>query len=269
MKKYLLISALCLMAACAKEAPETTPLLVVEGWIESDEAPVVMVTTSVIPTPEPQDISRLEDYVEKWARVAVWDGDKEVILTGMISQRYTPPFYFTTGRIIGEVGKTYRLTVDTDQFHAESTATIPEAVGLQSLEAIPYGDDGSQFLLKAAYSGAYHCKFFTLIEGVDKTYVPAFSSLATGSERTEVTIRPGSTLYRSEKRPSFHSGETVWVKCCALGEDMYAMWKALDDLLYLDIPAFFSLDSNLPGNVDGAIGYFAGYGCTTYKVVIP
>ena len=50
---------------------------------------------------------------------------------------------------------------------------------------------------------------------------------------------------------------------------MYAMWKALDDLLYLDIPAFFSLDSNLPGNVDGAIGYFAGYGCTLYKVVIP
>ena len=268
MKKYLLISAI-LLAACSPEAIDTSPRLVVEGWIESDGTPVVMVTTSVIPTAEPQDLSILENHVEKWARVALWDGDKEVILTGMFSGRFFPPFYFTTGRIIGEAGKTYRLTVDTDQHHAESSVSIPEAVDLQSLEAIPYGDDGTQFLLKAAYTGAFHCKFFTMIEGVDDTYVPAFSSLATGPERTEVTIRPGSTLYRSEKRPSFHSGETVWVKCCTLGEDMYAMWTALDDLLYLDIPAFFSLDSNLPGNVDGAIGYFAGYGCTLYKVVIP
>ena len=52
-------------------------------------------------------------------------------------------------------------------------------------------------------------------------------------------------------------------------DGMYQMWKTLDDLIYLDTTAFFTLDTNLPGNVDGAIGYFAGYGKTEYKITLP
>ena len=52
-------------------------------------------------------------------------------------------------------------------------------------------------------------------------------------------------------------------------DDIYQMWKTLDNLIYLDRTAFFTLDTNLPGNVDGAIGYFAGYGKREYQITLP
>ena len=271
MKKYIILTVLCVLTACTQQDPETEPRLVVEGWIESDGTPIVLVTTSVTPTREPQTITSLTDHVEKWARVSLWDGDKEVKLTGFVSSRYTPPYYFTTGRMIGETGKTYRITVDSKGRHAEAVATIPEPQLLMSIDPVPFGDDGDQYLLKARFKGAAHCKFFTLIEGTDDTYVPAITSLAGNgeSEITEVTIRPGNSLHREEKRPSFRSGENVHVKCCTMDDNMYSIWKALDDLIYMDRTAFFTLDTNLPGNVDGAVGYFAGYGKTEYLITLP
>ena len=271
MKKFLFIQALLAIAACSAEKPaEVEPRLVVEGWIESGGAPVVMVTTSVTPTREPQEVSSLSENIERWAKVTVGDGEKEVILTGYISGRYFPPYYYTTGHMSGEVGKTYRLTVESNGRRAVAYATIPAPKPVVSIEPVPYGEDGDLYLLKATVPGGEHYKFFTLIEGTDKSYVPAITSLAEGDEdATEITVRPGNTLNRQEKRPAFRSGETVYVKCCTMEDGMYQMWKTLDDLIYLDTTAFFTLDTNLPGNVDGAIGYFAGYGKTEYKITLP
>lgn len=271
MKRYILLTALSAIVACTQLDSELEPRLVVEGWIESDGTPIVLVTTSVTLTREPQTVSSLNDHVVRWAKVSLWDGNEEVKLTGYISSRYTPPYYYTTGRVIGEAGKTYRLTVDSNQMHAEATATIPEPVNLLSIEPVPYGDDWELYLLKASFKGAAHCKFFTLIEGTDDTYVPAITSLANNgeSEITEVTIRPGNSLHREEDRPAFRSGEKVYVKCCTMDDSMYRLWKTLDDLIYLDRTAFFTMDTNLPGNLDGAIGYFAGYGKTEYLMELP
>ena len=55
-----------------------------------------------------------------------------------------------------------------------------------------------------------------------------------------------------------------------MDDNMYRLWKTLDNLIYLDNrTAFFTMDTNLPGNVDGAIGYFAGYGKSEYLVELP
>ena len=53
-----------------------------------------------------------------------------------------------------------------------------------------------------------------------------------------------------------------------MDDNMYNIWKALDDLIYMDRTAFFTLDTNRPGNVDGAVGYFAGYGKTEYLITL-
>lgn len=272
MKKCLLIllSALLGLACSRENQEEVEPRLVVEGWIESGGAPVVLVTTSVTPSRELQAVSSLTDNVERWARVKISDGENEVFLTGYISGRYFPPYYYTTGRMLGETGKTYKITVDSNGRHAEAYATIPPPQQILRLDPVPYGDEGGLYLLKATVPGGEHYKFFTLIEGTDKSYVPAITSLAegTGSE-TEITIRPGNSLNREEKRPAFRSGEKVYVKCCTMEDVIYRMWETLDNLIYLDTTAFFTLDTNLPGNVDGAIGYFAGYGKAEYKITIP
>lgn len=270
-KRFFILSALMAACACsADNADEVEPRLVVEAWIESDGAPVVMVTTSVTPTREPQAISSLSNHVERWAKVSISDGEGEIILTGYITSRYFPPYYYTTGRMTGEVGKTYRLTVETKGRRATAYATIPPPQDLIRLEPVPFGDDGDQFLIKATVSGNGHYKFFTRIEGRDESYIPSITSLAdAGKTGTEITIRPGSTLNHLDNRPSFKSGETVSVKVCTMEDDIYQMWKTLDNLIYLDRTAFFTLDTNLPGNVDGAIGYFAGYGKREYQITLP
>lgn len=269
-KAFISLTAAALLAACTPAADPVPPVLVVEGWIESGEYPVVMVTTAVTPTTQTQKVSDLSDHIERWARVALSDGEQEVILSGLVSTRYFPPYYYTTGRMKGEVGKTYTLTVDVKGHHASSTVTIPAPAGLDDLQPIPYGTGDSLYLLKARFHASQHYKFFTRIVLADEVYVPAISGMAVVEDGvTEVTIRPGNSLGRPEKRPAFRSGETVWVKCCTMDEDMYRLWTTLDDLIYLDSTPFFTLDTNLPGNVDGAIGYFAGYGRSEYKVVIP
>ncbi|MBO4634497.1 MAG: DUF4249 family protein [Bacteroidales bacterium] len=271
MKKFLHIFVVALLAACSRDETPVEPRLVVEGWIESGRTPVVMVTTTVTPNAQPQKVSALTDHIKQWARVAVWDGDTEIILTGVASKRYFPPFYFTTGEFTGKPGQSYRLTVDVDGFHAESSATVQQPLALDSLEPIPYGQGDSLYLLKARFTGTQHFKFFTLMEGTDGTYVPAITGLASAPDgaATEVTIRPGNSLQRIEKRPAFRAGETVQVKFCTMDEGMYRMWETLDDLIYLDTTPFFTLDTNLPGNVTGAMGYFAGYGRTDYAITLP
>ena len=158
-KRFFILSALMAACACsADNADEVEPRLVVEAWIESDGAPVVMVTTSVTPTREPQAISSLSNHVERWAKVSVSDGESEIILTGYITSRYFPPYYYTTGRMTGEVGKTYRLTVETKGRRATAYATIPPPQDLIRLEPVPFGDDGDQFLIKATVSGTVAVK---------------------------------------------------------------------------------------------------------------
>lgn len=271
MKKFLPILAAFAIAACSTDNTEDIkPKLVVEGWIESGEFPIVMITSTVTPTAEAQKVEDLSKHIERWAKVSISDGEEEVILTGLISSRYFPPYYYTTGRMRGEVGKTYKLSVDVKGVHAEAYATIPNPLPISDLQPVPYGTGDSLYLLNARFNANTHYKFFTRIIKTDDVYVPAITGMAVNQEgATEVTIRPGNSLGRPEKRPAFRKGETVWVKLCTMDASMYNMWKTLDDLIYLSTTPFFTIDTNLPGNVDGAIGYFAGYGRTEYKVEIP
>ena len=123
--RLLLPLLLATLAACTPQEYDSPEMMVVEGWIESGAAPVVKVTTSIAPTAEKQSLSSLADHIEKWARVAINDGTKEVVLTGKVSTEHIPSYIYTTGRMFGEPGKTYTITVDTDDFHCTASTVIP------------------------------------------------------------------------------------------------------------------------------------------------
>ena len=57
------------------------PQLVVEGWIDSGRFPVVVLSRTVPITDDYQPTGQLADCVERWARVAVSDGEREVSYT--------------------------------------------------------------------------------------------------------------------------------------------------------------------------------------------
>ena len=175
----------------------------------------------------------------------------------------------------GEVGKTYTLQVDADGRSASARTTIPPPCRLESLESVSFDGSDSLFLIRARFrwdpERQERYKFFVRIENADSSYVAASMSLSgtvAPDGMTEVTIRPGYSLFR-RKRLAFASGERVFIKISTLEEDLYWFWKTYEDQLSLARTPFFSIDRGLPGNVEGALGYFAGYGSTEYEITLP
>ena len=128
MKKMLcvILSIVVLLTSCYEvDLNQNTPQLVVEGYIDDGGFPVVMITTSLAITNEPQRLDSLASHLLRWATVSVSDGENEVFLTGKIDESYFPPYIYTTSRMRGQQGKTYKLKVKYGEYKAEATTTIP------------------------------------------------------------------------------------------------------------------------------------------------
>jgi hypothetical protein len=276
MKRILLALSLLLpLLSCRKEEGPVRDRLVVEGWIDSGGNPRVMVTSSFTPGADSVSLKDLYDHVLRWCKVTLSDGEKETVLTGMYSRDPFPSYIYSTGRMRGEVGKTYTLQVDADGRSASARTTIPPPCRLESLESVSFDGSDSLFLIRARFrwdpERQERYKFFVRIENADSSYVAASMSLSgtvAPDGMTEVTIRPGYSLFR-RKRLAFASGERVFIKISTLEEDLYWFWKTYEDQLSLARTPFFSIDRGLLGNVEGALGYFAGYGSTEYEITLP
>ena len=279
MKRALLILLAVCLAACSGE--EITPeVLVVEGWIEEGRAPVVYLTTSLVPKEEPESFSDLGSHIVKWAKVTISDGDEEVILTGTASKRFYPPYAYTTGKMTGTAGKTYRLTVEYGGVKAEASARVLSAKALSALPE-PVRHENGTYSIRACFEDdpatEDYYRFFHKVEKVDSVFIPSpFCFMA--DDVNEAIILPGHSISRSADDTAgfqlfsgFNSGDRVQVKFCTMEREMYNFWKAFEEQTHLANVPLFTIDGNLPGNVTGdrAIGYFAGYGSTVYNLVIP
>ena len=80
---YFLLLLLCL--SCNGDYGNQEPSeLVVEGWIDKGDFPVVFLTRTITLSDEYMDISELEKYLERWARVTISDGVREEVMVGHI-----------------------------------------------------------------------------------------------------------------------------------------------------------------------------------------
>ena len=131
---FLTIAVTLITGACADEPrPDLSSDLpvVVEGWIDEGEHPIVMITRAIDLT-KPMD--SLENYVEKWWRVSIDDGSKRYYLTARLNRDYIPSFVYTTPRLRGKAGGEYRLIIETgDTVITASTRILPH-VAIDSLK---------------------------------------------------------------------------------------------------------------------------------------
>ena len=111
---YILLLFAFVFVACDDEfgIKSQSSDLVVEGWIQNNQFPVVILTRTLPVTSEFQEMDNLEDYIVNWAKVSITDGTDTVVLTGKYDEDYFPPYIYTTGRMRGETGKSYKLMVD-------------------------------------------------------------------------------------------------------------------------------------------------------------
>lgn len=267
---------LLILVSCAKTwQPAHVENLVVEGWIESDGYPLVMLTTSVATDTDIQSVDSLESHLLRWAKVTVSDGDTTIVLTGRHNRKYFPPYIYSTTRMIGKPGKTYYLTVDYASFHATASTTVPQPRELDALRAERIEGSDTLYNLTARFTDPRdskdYYKFFLRVQGKDSTFVPAFLGNvddAVLDGPAAIPLHRGSSIRNRSLVQPFVDGERVTVRFCTLDENAFRFWKEFEEMSALSTSPVFQTSFNPPSNVKGALGYWAGYGVRDYTLTI-
>lgn len=262
-----------LIVACGEDYEyQQKKMLVVEGWIDAGGYPIVMVTTSVPISEEKQQLDEMDEYLLRWAKVAISDGEGYVVLTGKIDTCYSIPYIFTTGKMKGVPGNTYRLMVSYEDFYAEAETTIPYPASVDSFSVTPIEGD-SLFQLNAFFednvSEKDFYKFFVRVKGRDNVLLPTFLGTIDDDvldKNVKATIYQPERLFSDGYTPFFRKNDSVSVKISRMDADAYQFWKAYDELQSFSGVMFFPVSHSLPSNVKGGIGYWFGYGSTTYNL---
>ena len=272
--RYIL-AILLLTVSCTPELADSPEMIVVEGWIEADKAPIVMVSTSAAPSHDFKTLEQLQDHIVKWGKVSVSNSDTTVILFGKIDKNYYPPYIFTTGWISGEAGKEYTLDVEYEGMHASATTTVTAPEPLSGLSATPVEGSDSLFTLVATLanksSDMKFYKIFTMVEGKNSVFVPSFPGSIDGktlADNASVTITQGRSIDQRNFSVHFVRGDIVHVRFCTMDEQSWRFWSDFDDLTSLGDSPIFPLYKNPATNITGGLGYWAGYGSTYYTIEI-
>ena len=203
------------------------------------------------------------------------DGTREVVLTGMPNRDYFPPYIYTTSEMRGEVGKTYTLKVDYQDFHAHAVTTIPKPVALSRISAeeiplypgwfklrIDFKDDptttdyykvfvrlyGEKYDFHSTYFGTYNDRL-----------LPTQASLLVENARQNV-VNPTATFFKRY--------EIVNIKFCHIDSVSYDFWKSMDGYQSEGRNPLFNAMQNIRSNIQGGLGYWCGYGASYYAYQI-
>ena len=277
---FIVISAIALLSVSScSDRMATEPFdapLVVEGWIESGRTPVVMVTTGIEVSEEERDISALVENVIRYAKVTIEHDGVVYPLSARLSDEYMLKNYYTSGMLRGEVGGKYRLEVEWQGKKATAVTTIPEPCRIDSLYAMPSPTTDSLCTIQAIFHNDHpkpnYYKFFTWDKTRQNGYAPSFLGTFSDVDREgkmEYNVQKSADYLSDDKDLLFfHRGDTVAVKLATMDAELFAFWREFDqNALCVTFPAV-TLFSNVRGNVDGALGYWAGYGIDEKEICV-
>lgn len=267
-----------LFAGCDDEPRPSRPgrmPLVVEGWIEEGERPVVIITRAIDLT-RPMD--SLENYVEKWCRVSIDDGEQRYFLTARINHDYIPSFIYTTNRLRGRRGIDYKLVIETEDDTLTAITSIQPSVRIDSVKVARTANSDTLYQINVfaggIVDGSGYYKFFSRVVNKERRYYSSFlgtfeSSVYDAEVGYSVSKGIHNTFEGDQKfSPFYCKGDTVDVKLCRLSEEQFRFWTVYENSVSLSGNAFFNVAHDCPSNISGALGYWFGYGAFSRRVVI-
>lgn len=263
MYKLLIIICLLFVSCYDYEGNNADEKLVVEGWIESDGFPVVILTMTA--APEIAEDINLADYIAKYARVTLSDGDTTVILTGMIDRKYYPPVVFKNYEMRGVAGKEYVLTAEYQGKKVTAKTKILEPVELKSVTPVVTGDT-TRILdaeIQQSVPSGDKIMFFSRIWNKETRFYPSLLGIYEVQQNKNVY-----SIYHEIKSTDFSSGDSVAVKLCHISDFQFDFWQAYFNAVNFGSGFVISTDKSLPSNIEGGYGYFFGYGVSAMSVVV-
>ena len=266
-----------LLLSCSGDyLPEQNDELVVEGWIEDNGFPVVILTKNINISNTYQSLDSLSSRIVRWAKVTVSDGEKSVVLTGRYMKGYTPPYIYTTSHYRGEAGKTYQLTVEYGDFHATATTTIPNTQKIDELTVERCAQSDTLYQISLRYNDdeaeQNYYQIFTRVGGRDvRQYLAAYLGTIDNrvvKPKTKIPVYRGRDINTLDYTPYYTINDTVAVKFAHIDRTSYNFWYDYTRNLTTAGNMFFATAASLRSNIIGGTGYWCGMGSDIKYVAI-
>ncbi len=276
MKKiFFLLLCVLVLVGCQKQNP-TEQILIVEGWIEENEPPIVFLHYPFTFDEKITSVSEL--FAQKmitWGKVTIDDGESSVILTGKLDTTYLPPYKYSTARLFGEAGKTYEITVEYDDKIATAKSTLLTSVPFDSIvidineNDRAYVDlyfsnlshsDNDGYVIFCKYQGNY--QYLASILGVFN------DSNGTDGHFKVPIYRPLALLEGNDLALNFCRGDTVDIKLSHIDRESYNFWYAFTAQNAASRIPFVPIYGNAETNIIGGKGYWSAMGSTKTKLIL-
>ena len=287
MKIHLILYGVILLGLSACEdydiqLPDYERKLVVEGFIEQNQFPVVYLSYSS-DYYDAIDSATFLDFVEGSARVKVSDGENEEILIRFSNDNSFPIFSYEGRNLRGEVGKTYYLEVISRGDTVTAQTTIPEPVDFDSLWfQLADGEDSLGNIWGKFSDDPFrdnYYRVFTQTLSVDKKYIPVYQSVvgdrSFNGETFSFALLKGTesiTEPNLEEDIFYRRGDTVNIKLTTMDKIHFDFWRTLERELYLALSPFSSSGNEIITNMHSAngeaLGVWGGYGASYHRVII-
>ena len=277
---YIFLSALFLMA-CTQEEPQEASLIL-EGWIDANDIPVVLIHRSYVMDTYSSDqdsVKTIEDVMEDllipFGKVTVSDGTNEVVLTGRIDTAYLPPYTYSSLYMTGQVGKTYTVTAQYKNLYVSATTTIPPVAKLDSLRVRRTATDVDvhAFMTVNPKEEAYYALFLREFKKEQFQLCPfgVFESKDAVNGQFDIKVYNPNSKNKEMISVSFNidpedpSPTDYQLKIARIDYRSYLFWKAYNEQIITRGILFVPVYTNIPGNVNGGKGIFCGMGSSLYR----
>lgn len=278
---YLFIFTAAVAVSCTPQAVPNEPEIVLEGWIDEGGHPIVMLHKSINFT---EDFNTMEDLIEEkiiyLGKVTVSDGETSVVLTGRVDTAYLPPYSYSSVRIMGESGRTYRVEAEFEGKKVSAVTTIPpkalfDSISVESMPDKPGFFRLTGYLTDMKEQSDYFVVFYRY-KG-EKQYRNGLHGVASdlAADTSGVLRIPiyknmaGTSLVDKDSLSTrfFRLGDTLEIKLAAIDGVSYRFWESFASLTITSTIPFLPVNENIYTNVSGGRGYWCGYGSSTYTIV--
>lgn len=269
------------MFSCTKDlkidSETTNKQLVVEGFIEPNEHPIVYLTRSS-PYFQKIDSSNMLSLIASEAKVTVsTSSDTEVLTLRYDNQRF-PPYYYEGSSMVGNIGEKYKLQIALNGKEYSAEATLRSPVKVKEIATVnPTSYDEQHFLTIRFYDPANENNYYRVYTkrlGKDYEFIPSYLSTFSdfgfdGKEYTYQIVRSSSSIKQSDNGKYFLKGDVVLIKLCSISKEEFDYWKNIEAQIVVSSNPFGFSSSEPPSLIQGnALGIWSALGSNVfiYKV---
>jgi hypothetical protein len=281
-----------LFSSCEKTVTfrpnDSEPVVVVEASIENGQAPVVILSESLNYFSQISPELLAGSFLRN-AEVTMSNGSRTHKLKEYkmpVANGYTVYYYSTDSSSLGtaftgEFGKTYALSVKTNEREYTATTTIP--ILSKKIDSLWWYDaPNNPDPVKVIVMGRFvdppglgnYTRYYTSVDGLP--FMPGFNSVFDDQLTDGVTynlqIEKGvdrNNDVNLEKYAFFDHGDSVVVKYCNIDKATFDFWRTME-YSYANIGNPFASPNKVLSNIHGGgLGYFGGYAAQYKSLLIP